>query len=146
MDLNDYTLSLMNYLKDHKFKAYEVPMDFVSGRAKAAFQVLQDNQNAGLDGFGANELAMKTLFVGVGSSRQEAAENILEDNEKHFIERINIKEPLLFDFWAEKFATELPLWESFEIPDGAGLDDELLEEKESVLIDRMDQLLTSYGL
>lgn len=143
MELDYYTLYLRDYLRDHRFDPVEISSQLVKNNADTAAQTFEDYRKSGASVDGATEAALQDLFVGVGLSRIETAEDILEEE---FSDRIHISEPLVLDFWTQELANDDRLWEDFEKEGELGLNQELVEEGMGTLLNRIDQFLTTHGL
>lgn len=143
MELNYYTLQLQKYLSDHRFEPKEIPGNFVSDRADIAMQSFEDYRRAGATEFGASEAAIHDMYAGVGSSRLEAACNLLEIN---FNDKMDLRDPKVLELWTRRIADEDAVWDGFFSEPGIGIDDTLIIERESVLCNRIDQFIKSYGI
>ncbi len=143
MELDYYTLYLRDYLRDHRFEPVEISSQIVKINADRAAQTFEDYRKSGATLDGATEAALQDLFLGIGLSRVEKAEDILEEE---FSDRIHIAEPAVLDFWTQELANNGLLWEDFYKEGELGLNQELVEEGEVILLDRIDQFLTNYGL
>lgn len=143
MELNYFTLYLRNYMRDHGFDSKEIESQIAKDNAETATLTYENYRKNGASVAGATEAALEDLFIGIGLSIMEVSEDILE---KDFSERINITEPLVLDFWAQKMTEDKSIWESFYNTEGLGLNKELVEADKGKLHSRIDQFLKSHGL
>lgn len=143
MELDYFYLYLRSYLRDHSFDTSDIESEIVGDNAASALQTYTDQVMAGNNNCGAMETALQDLFIGIGLSRDETAEDILE---KHFRERINMEEPLVLEFWKQKLKEDVSIWDSFHIHGELGLNEELVRRGEGTLLNRIDQFLSNHGV
>lgn len=143
MELDNYKLYLQNYLREHDFDDDTLFSDIVENNADSANTTFAIMRKAGYSYFGANELALKDLFVGIGASQKETARDFLED---WFMDRVKYNGYESYDEWTEKVANEDTIWETYRIKDGLGLDEEMVEIHINEIISEIDQFLTNHGI
>ncbi|MDE7432794.1 MAG: DUF1896 domain-containing protein [Lachnospiraceae bacterium] len=143
MELNYFSLYLRDYLRDHRFEPTEISSQLVKDNADRAAQTFEDYRKSGASLDGATDIALQDLFIGIGLSRAEKAADILEEE---FSDRIIITEPTVFDFWTQELVSDESIWEDFYKEGELGLNQELIDEGNETLHDRIDQFLTNHGL
>ena len=143
MELDYFSLYLRRYLRDHSFSNEEIDSAIVGDNAATALQTYVDQRNAGNTDCGATEVALQDLFLRVGLSREEASSDILEE---YFFDRIQMKEPLVFNFWTQQLKNDDSIWEPYHIDGELGLNEELVKEGKRELLNRIDQFLTNHGV
>lgn len=143
MELDNYKLYLQNYLREHDFDDETLFSDTVENNADSANTTFANMRKAGYSILGANELALKDLFVGIGASQRETARDYLED---WFMDRVKYNGYDSYDEWTEKVAKEDAIWEPYRIKDGLGLDEEMVEIHMNEIICEIDQFLTNHGI
>lgn len=143
MELDYFTLYLRRYMREHLFDQEDINSEKVKDNSEAAWMTWEAERKAGNSDIGATELAEQDLFVGIGLSREEAAQEMLEE---YFSDRIQIDEPLVYNFWTQRLKEANSIWESFHVEGELGLNEELVEEGKGKLITRIDQFLKDHGL
>lgn len=143
MELDNYKLYLQNYLREHDFDDDTLFSEIVEDNADSANTTFAKMRKAGYSPLGANELALKDLFVDIGASRKETARDFLED---WFMERVKYDGYKSYDEWTDKVAKEDAIWNPYSIEDGLGLDEEMVEIHMNEIISEIDQFLTNHGL
>lgn len=143
MELDNYKLYLQNYLREHDFDDDTLFSEIVDDNADSANTTFARMRQAGYSPLGANELALKDLFVGIGASRKETARDFLED---WFMKRVKYDGYKSYDEWTYKVAKEDAIWNPYRIEDGLGLDEEMVEIHMNEIISEIDQFLTNHGL
>ncbi|MCM1491079.1 MAG: DUF1896 domain-containing protein [Muribaculum sp.] len=143
MELDYFKLYLQNYLREHGFDDDVLFSDVVEDNADSANTTFANMRKAGYSYDGANELALKDLFIGIGSSQNEVSADYLED---WFRDRVMYDGFDSFNEWVEKLAKEDPIWKPYRIEEGIGLDEEMVETHKNEIIYEIDQFLNSHGL
>ena len=135
---------LQDYVRNHGFGDAAALSDKVLDNADLAKKEYDDCLNAGYDGMGALELALRTLFIGIGDSSMEAADYFLEDTFIHIVPEFENSE--VYDEWVRKVAENEEIWKDYRIENGLGLDKELLETNRYEIIGSIDQFLKENGI
>lgn len=143
MELDNYKLYLQNYLREHDFDDETLFSDIVENNADFANTTFAKMRKAGYSYFGANELALKDLFTGIGASQTETSRDFLED---WFMDRVKYNGYDSYDEWVEKVSKEDAIWKPYRIEDGLGLDEEMVEIHMNEIICEIDQFLTNHGI
>lgn len=141
--MNYFKLYLQNYMRQHSFEPSEITSDFVTDRAESAAQTFESFRKSGASIVGAQEVAIRDLFAGVGESIWDTASDILEEN---FAKRIEIERPMIQDFWTQQLSDNKDIWTPYAMTGGVGLDEEKVKLHRNDIIAEIDQFLISHGL
>lgn len=141
--MNYFKLYLQHYMREHSFEQSDIASAFVEDRAELAAESFEQSRKAGYSVVGAMEIANRDLFTNVGASIWETAYDFLEE---HFAQRIEIRRPLIHDFWTQKLCECREIWNEYLMEDGIGLNEELIELCHSDIERKIDQFLINHGL